>query len=159
MADKNIAVRYFSKGGHTKAVAEAIAGALGLEARDIAAPIEEPVDILFLGASVYWGGVNGAVKDYINALGKEKIGKAVIFSTSGMAERAYPQMSKLLSGAGIAVETENFYCRGQFMGMNKGRPNEDDLKAAAEFALKMASDDPEAVAAPEAGTEEEKADE
>ncbi|MCD8295640.1 MAG: flavodoxin [Clostridia bacterium] len=158
MTDKKIAVRYFSKGGHTKALAEAIAAELGLVAKDISEPMDEPVDILFLGASVYWGGVNGEVKDWIKALDKEKVGKAVIFSTSGMAERAYPQMSKALEDAGISVDSEGFYCRGQFMGMNKGRPNEDDLKAAAEFARKIA-DGPAEGSAQDNAAEEGKGDE
>ena len=38
--------------------------------------------------------------------------------------------------AAIPLDRE-FHCKGQFKGMNKGRPNEDDLKAAAEFAGKI----------------------
>ncbi|MCD8306933.1 MAG: flavodoxin [Clostridia bacterium] len=137
MMQKTAAVRYFSKGGHTKAVAEAIAGALGIEAKPIAEPLEEHVDILFLGASVYWGGLSKEVKDYIKGLDRNMMNTVAVFSTSGMAERAFPQMSKLIAEAGIGVESVDFYCRGQFMGMNKGRPNGDDLKAAAEYAKNM----------------------
>ena len=47
----NIAVRYYTKTGNTKRLAEAIANAVGVEALPISVPITEHVDILFLGNS------------------------------------------------------------------------------------------------------------
>ena len=38
------AVRYYTKTGNTKRLAEAVAGAAGVEARPISTPVEEPVD-------------------------------------------------------------------------------------------------------------------
>jgi hypothetical protein len=32
------------------------------------------------------------------------------------------------------MEEKEFHCKGEFKGVHKGRPNEDDMKAAAEFA-------------------------
>ena len=46
-----VAVRYYTKTGHTKKLAEAVAGAVGAEALPISTPVSEPVDILFLGNS------------------------------------------------------------------------------------------------------------
>ncbi|MBD5135182.1 MAG: flavodoxin family protein [Lachnospiraceae bacterium] len=43
----NIAVRYQSRGGNTKAVAEILAEALGTEALAINSPIQEYTGILF----------------------------------------------------------------------------------------------------------------
>ena len=39
--------------------------------------------------------------------------------------------------AGIPMDEREFHCRGEFKGIHKGRPNEDDLRAAAEFARKI----------------------
>ena len=36
--------------------------------------------------------------------------------------------------AGIAMDEREFHCKGEFKGLHKGRPNGDDLKAAADFA-------------------------
>ena len=47
-----VAVRYYTKTGNTKKLAEAIAEAVGAEALSLNTPIEEPVDILFLGNSL-----------------------------------------------------------------------------------------------------------
>lgn len=35
---------------------------------------------------------------------------------------------------GIPMEKREFHCKGEFKGMHKGRPNAEDLKAAADFA-------------------------
>lgn len=59
-----------------------------------------------------------------------------MFSTSALAERAFPQIQKKLQDKGIRVDTRNFYCRGEFTALHKGRPNQDDLKSAKKFAVK-----------------------
>ena len=48
-----IAVRYYTKTGNTKKLAEAVAKAVGAEALPISVPVDEPADILFLGNSYY----------------------------------------------------------------------------------------------------------
>lgn len=137
MQKTNIAVRYFSKSGNTRKLADEIANTVGCKAEQIPAPIDGKADILFLGASVYWGGICSEVKEYIQTLDKNKIGKVVVFSTSAMAERAFPQIQKKLQSRGIQVESRNFYCRGEFTALHKGRPNRKDLDDARQFATKM----------------------
>lgn len=137
MEKSKVAVRYFSKSGNTKKLADEIAKTVGCKAEQIPSPIEDKVDILFLGASVYWGGISSEVKDYIQTLNKDSIGKVVVFSTSALAERAFPQMQKKLQSFGIQVESRNFYCRGAFAALHKGRPNQEDLTAAGKFAAEM----------------------
>ena len=39
--------------------------------------------------------------------------------------------------AGIPMLEQEFHCKGEFKGVHKGRPNEADCKAAAEFAKKI----------------------
>ena len=53
-----IAIRYYTQTGNTKKLAQAIAEALGVEAKDITCPLEEKTDILFLCNSVYWAGID-----------------------------------------------------------------------------------------------------
>ncbi|MCD7826843.1 MAG: flavodoxin [Clostridiaceae bacterium] len=137
MDKSKVAVRYFSKSGNTKKLADEIAKTVGRKAEQIPAPIDGKVDILFLGASVYWGGISSEVKKYIQTLDKDKIGKVVVFSTSALAERAFPQIQKKLQDHGLQVESRNFYCRGEFTALHKGRPNRKDLDAAKRFATEM----------------------
>ena len=46
------AVRYYTKTGNTKRLAEAIAKELGVEALPISEPVEDAVDYLFQGISL-----------------------------------------------------------------------------------------------------------
>ena len=59
-----IAVRYYSKTGNTKKLANAIATQLHVDAKDISEGLNEKVDILFLGSPVYWAGMDGSVKKF-----------------------------------------------------------------------------------------------
>jgi flavodoxin len=134
MNNKSIAIRYFTKTDNTKKLAEGIAEVSGCKAQTIDIPVEGKVDILFLGASVYWGGIDPQVKAFIRTLDAKKIGKVAVFSTSALAERAYPEMRKLLLAQGITVDEENFYCRGQFKMIHRNKPDSSDLRAAREYA-------------------------
>ncbi|MCD7755306.1 MAG: flavodoxin family protein, partial [Firmicutes bacterium] len=71
MGKSKVAVRYFSKSGNTKKLADEIAKTVGCKAEQIPSPIEGNIDILFIGASVYWGGISSEVKDYIQTLNKD----------------------------------------------------------------------------------------
>lgn len=57
-----IEIRYFSKTGNTKKLADAIAQELNNEAKELSAPLIEKVDILFLCNSVYWAGADSGVQ-------------------------------------------------------------------------------------------------
>ena len=61
------------------------------------------------------------------------------FSTAALVKSSYKQVSKLLAEKHIPFAKEEFYCRGSFAMMHKGRPNADDCEAAAEFARKIIS--------------------
>ena len=131
-----IAVRYFSRGGNTKKLADAIANAVGVTAETTDVPLTEDVDILFLGSSVYAYGVDEHVKDFINGI-DVKIGKVVGFSTAALVKSTYHQVDKLLAAKGIPHAKEEFYCRGSFGLMHKGHPNAKDLEHAATFAKEI----------------------
>lgn len=133
----SVSVRYYSKSGNTEKLARVIAKAAECTAFSISEPLEEYSDILFLGASVYYGGISLQVKSFIRSLDKARIGKVAVFSTSSLAQRAFAQIKKELNKVGISVDENNFYCRGQFGMLHSGRPNEKDLKAAEAFAKKI----------------------
>ena len=133
-----IAVRYFSRGGNTKKLADAISKAVGVDAETTSVPLTEDVDILFLGSSVYANGVDNAIKEFVNGI-SVKVGKVVNFSTAALIKSSYKQAAKLLEEKHIPFAKEEFYCRGSFTVMHRGRPNADDCEAAAEFARNVIS--------------------
>ena len=130
------AIRYYSRGGNTKKLAEAIAAAIGVEAMTTDAPLTEDVDVLFLGSSVYAFGVDESVSRFIEGI-DVKVGKVVNFSTAALVKSTYRQVGKLLAAKGIPFAGEEFACRGSFAMMHKGKPDADDCRAAAAFAKKM----------------------
>ncbi len=132
----NIAVRYYTRSGNTKKLAEAVAAAVGVEALDVTAALTEKADILFLGCSYYAFDVDEAVKQFIAENG-ENIGKIVCVGTSAMMKSMKKPVAKVADSVGVAVAEEEFHCRGQFMKVHKGRPNADDLAKAAAFAKKV----------------------
>lgn len=129
----NIAVKYFSRGGNTKKLAEAIASALGVEATPVTEPIEGEADVLFLCNSVYWAGADKRVKEFLKA-NAEKIKKLVNVSSAAIIKSTYKQIKSLAESNGISVDEREFHCKGSFMGMHKGKPDEKDLQAVADFA-------------------------
>lgn len=132
----NIAVRYYSKTGNTKKLADAIAEELNVEAFDLTKPVDSDTEILFLGSSVYAAGVADEVKDFISTLNKD-INVVVNFSTAAFLESTYNQVKKLLEERNIPISEEEFHCRGKFTMIHRDHPNEEDLKNAKLFAKEV----------------------
>ena len=134
-----VAVRYYTKTGNTKRLAEVVAKALGVEALPISAPVEERVDLLFLGNSYYAFSIDPEVRDFIRRLDKAKVGKIVNFGSAAMLNSTWKKVKAEADKAGIPMEEREFHCKGEFKGLHKGRPNAGDLEAAAAFARSVVS--------------------
>ena len=132
-----IAVRYYTKTGNTKRLAEAVAKAVGTEALPISTPITEPVDILFLGNSYYAFTIDPEVRQFVASLDRERVGKIVNFGSAAMMNSTYRKVKAVADKAGIPMDEREFHCKGEFKGVHKGKPDESDLKAAADFARKI----------------------
>ena len=130
----NVAVRYYTKTGNTKRLAEAIAKAVGAEALPLSSPSEEPVDVLFLGNSYYAFSIDPEVRAFIQGLDKSKVGRIVNFGSAAMLNSTYNKVKAEADKVGIPMDEHEFHCKGEFKGLHKGRPNADDLAAAANFA-------------------------
>lgn len=109
----------------------------------------EEYDLIGFGAGIDSGKHYAPLLDLADILPKVTNKKAFIFSTAALAgeEKAAKDHSTLrgkLQTKGYVIVDE-FQCKGfntnSFMrffgGMNKGRPNDEDLKYAEEFALNL----------------------
>ena len=128
------AVRYYTKTGNTKKLAEAIAKELGVEALPISEPVNEKVDLLFLGNSYYAFNIDPEVRAFVASLDKAKIGKIVNFGSAAMLNSTYKKVKTEADKVGIPMDEKEFHCKGEFKGLRKGRPNEEDIQAAVQFA-------------------------
>ena len=128
------AVRYYTKTGNTKRLAQAIAKELGVEALPISEPVGEAVDYLFLGNSYYAFNIDPEVKKFVASLDKNKVGKIVNFGSAALLNSTYKKVKEEADKVGIAMDEKEFHCKGEFKGIHKGRPNEEDVAAAVQFA-------------------------
>lgn len=129
-----IAVRYYSRGGNTKKLADAIAEAVGVEAANVSAPLTEKADILFLGSAVYAGGVDESIKTFVKE-NAANIGRLVNFSSSASGKTTFKKVNALAEANQVRMAKEEFYCHGKFLFMHRNRPNAEDLEKAKAFAL------------------------
>ena len=129
-----VAVRYYTKTGNTKKLAEAIAEKLGVEALPVSVPVNEPVDVLFLGNSYYAFTIDPEVKRFVLSLDTDQVGKICNFGSAAMLNSTYKKVKAAADRVGIQMSEKEFHCRGEFKGIHKGRPDAEDLKEAAAFA-------------------------
>ena len=107
----NIAVRYCSLHGNTKAIAEEIADEVGVKAISISdePELKERVDVLFLGGAPYWSVMDPALEEYAKNLDKEMIGTVVLFTTSNWSRRTAIGLRDILEKNGVSVAPGHFY--------------------------------------------------
>ena len=129
-----VAVRYYTKTGNTKRLAQAVADAVNAQAQPISVPVDEPVDVLFLGNSYYAFNIDPEVRDFIRSLDKDKVGRIVNFGSAALMNSTWKKVKAEADKVGVPMDTREFHCKGEFKGVHKGRPNEADMEAAADFA-------------------------
>ena len=134
----NIAVRYQSRGGNTKAVAEIIAKKAGVKAESIDVPVDAYVDILFVGGGVYMGKIDTSLARFLKELDGEKVGQIVCFSTTGMQESALTQIAQTAEQKGIFVNKNRLLIRmlwrgHAYLGMTGGKLTEKQIEKTIKF--------------------------
>ncbi len=132
-------VIYYSRGGNTRKVADAIAGEIGVTAVDVkAASLEAGDGIVFLGSGCYGGKPGEDVVKFIEAsdFGGRRV---ALFGTSGGgagSEVAVMEAAVKEKGAEVVGR---YFCKGQMaLLFSHGHPNSADIDAARKFAREMA---------------------
>ena len=131
-----IAIRYYTKTGNTKKLAEAIGSAINVEPKTVDEPLTEDVDILFLGSAVYAAGISGQIKDFIKNI-NVNVDQVVNFSSAALIESTYKQVKGEVEAKGLKMSEDEFHCRGAFKLVHRGHPDDNDLKNAQEFAKRI----------------------
>jgi flavodoxin len=138
--------------GNTERVARNMANILDadlVQVKQADAAVLDRYDLIGFGSGIYFGKHHKSLLDFVDKLAAVKDKKAFIFSTSGL--RKIPlvhdfdkPLRKKLQRRGYDIVAE-FSCRGLDTyratglvgGVNKGRPNADDLKQAEDFARRL----------------------
>ena len=108
-------------------------------------------DLIGFGSGIYDEKHHRAILELADKLPQVTDKKAFIFSTSAMmgkdkVAKDHSTLREILQSKGFTI-VEEFACKGfntnsilrYLGGMNKGRPNAEDLKDAEEFAQKLGS--------------------
>ncbi len=103
-------------------------------------------DLVGFGSGIYGEKHHEEILELVDKLPQVSNKKAFIFSTSALIDNTtkHKILKKKLESKGFLIVDE-FSCKGfntnsfmkYFGGMNKGRPNEKDLKEAEEFAQNL----------------------
>lgn len=133
-----VVVRYQSRGGNTRAVAEEIAKLLGVTAESIDKPIDKKVDILFLGGGLYMWDMDESLKKYIENLEPEQIGQMVGFSTTGAMDVTLKRIREYGEKKGIPVSDKQLLLvmllKGHSaLGLTGGKLSDKQKKQIEEF--------------------------
>ena len=131
--------------GNTKKIAEAMAKALKadlFDLKDVNKDIIKEYNLIGFGSGIYYYKPHKKLRKFVESMDNTENKKAFHFSTSGDG-KFNDWLEKNLSKKGFEVMGE-FHCKGYYAysikgiisrkGLNKGRPNEEDLKNAADFA-------------------------
>lgn len=138
--------------GNTEKVARTMANVLAanlIQVREANAAVLEQYDLIGFGSGIYFGRHHESVLDFVDRLPVLRNKKAFIFSTSGL--RRIPlvhdfdkPLRKRLQRKGFDIVAD-FSCRGLDTyratglvgGINRGRPSDEDLKRAEDFARSL----------------------
>ncbi len=142
--------------GNTEKVAKTIAETLEaelLEPEEVKTEGVSEKDLVGFGSGIYHGSFHESILNLVGELTGSENKRAFLFSTSGLPKipifhNFENEMEEKLNEKGFEV-IGRFSCRGwdsyisifdPFGGIHKGRPNEEDLEEAKEFAKQLAKD-------------------
>src|SRR3989344_4132610 len=150
---KKAAIIYQSETGNTKKLAEAIAKGMKKKLSVRMITIDKAkksdvdhADIIGFGAGIYSFKPCAPVQKFVDSLPLENEKVVFTFSTSGWgSDMQLTPLKRELNRKGLCV-VGSFTCKGHdmwgpfkwFGGINKGRPNKDDLKKAEKFGAEIA---------------------
>ena len=107
---EEIRIRYYSKTGNTKTVAENIASILYLKALSISdEDYDSSCGLLFLGGAPYANIMSSKLREYANNLKKENVKKVALFTTSNWSRRTVRALKKILKEKDIEVFDKYLY--------------------------------------------------
>ena len=133
-----VSVLVDSRGGNTRKVADAIAGEVGITAMDVAATPQNDAQLLFLGSGTYGGKPGEAMQKFIGS-GNLTGRKVALFGTAASlagGQKLISAMADMVQQKGATV-MGSYHCKGKFLFVNRGHPNNEDLDNAKKFAREM----------------------
>lgn len=132
-------VLYYSRGGNTRKLADAIAEELKAKAADVkGVPLSPGAGIIFMGSGCYGGKPGEDMMRFIEAHDFQGRKVALFGTSSSDAGKEIGVMASALKGKGAAI-LGSYNCKGKsFFIFNRGHPSQEDLAGGKTFAQAMA---------------------
>jgi flavodoxin len=135
------ALVYFSRTGHSKRIAKAIAEALQITALDVESePLLDEVDLLFIVGGIYGGASSPELKAYAEGLSRSSVKKAALITSCLNRIHRQSMIREILTRKGIDVAPDEFVCRGSFLFFGLGHPSKEEIDAAVSFAKRAVAE-------------------
>ena len=129
-----IAIIYYTKLGHSKKIAQAIAQEFQVNAHDIRAnPELNHVDMLYIVSGIYGGRSEPELIEYLRTFDHQQINQAWLITSSGGKTTPAADVRVVLTERGIPVADEEFTCQGAILFVGMGHPNKADIQNAIKF--------------------------
>jgi flavodoxin I len=128
-------VIYFSRGGNTQKIANAIAEELKTQAINVnEASLNKDAEIIFLGSGCYGGKPSPKMIEFIENQNFQNKHMA-LFGTSGSGTgKELNEMKESLQNKDARI-LDQYSCKGRtFLIINRGHPNAEDIANAKSFA-------------------------
>lgn len=136
---KKTAIVYHTMTGHSRKIAAAVAGALGVPAQNVKdEPQLEGVELLFVVGGIYGGNSLEPMLNFLKGLPTGAVCQAALITSCVSGQTKQAAVREALIGQGIPVVEEEYICRGNFLVMGMGHPNKDEIEGAAAFAKRLA---------------------
>jgi flavodoxin len=147
---KSIVIYVSYHHNNTEKIAKSIAETLGAEMRKVQEIQPENLsefNLIGFGSGIYYGKNDKTLLEFADKLPQVNEKKTFVFSTSGAkgkTSKFHEKLKNTLTSKGYVISGE-FNCPGfdtfgalrLVGGISKGRPNEEDLKNAQDFALSL----------------------
>jgi flavodoxin len=142
-------VLYSSRSGNTKKIADEIASELNCESVKIAQTNSTPsidlnnYDLIFIGTGIRAGNPNEDIIRYLKTIDTKEPKLFAIFITWGGAgktdQAVIGKLRSILESKGQKVIEDYYTCYGgwKFAFLRRGHPNNEDTKAARNWAKKI----------------------
>lgn len=132
------AVIYYTKLGHSKKIAQAIAQELNVKAQDIRNnPKLTDIDLLFIVSGIYGGKSDPELLAYLRTSDPQQIKQVALLTSSGGKTTPAADVRAVLTALGLSVASEEFTCQGAIFFFGLGHPNKADLQNAVAFAKQI----------------------
>lgn len=96
-------------------------------------PVEEKVDILFLGNSHYAFTIDPEVRTFIRSLDPARVGCIVNFGSAALLNSTWKKVKAEADRAGIPMDEREFHCKGEYKNMNRGRRKRPQSRRGVRF--------------------------